>query len=1005
MFRSTSFADSFHRKLLFWHAPQFTDCGVCFFSQLALTTPFFKPNHLWYNSGMKTFKRTVLSVIFLSFFSVYAQTNYVLETETGKVNVMTMSNGFTVFVREDTTSAMVHTEFLCRAGYSSQTPSTAGFFPLYARLFSTTRNPDGTEMFSSVALTSSCNADSSTYTADVSREDFENLVRDLAYCAQNPSFPEKSISSLYAELKKESKEYADDLTGFINGTIDSKIYSDAPWKTQSGIYPALFSSYGIPEVRTILNDISSRWYTPDNSALFITGNISPEKAYGTAVRYFGKWSGKSDVDRSSDAFRRNGKRQQKKFVLVDKDFSSELTQIAVDFTSLSTAEADLLNTSFNSVLSPYRTMMLENPEVSVRSREYLASASIQRGNSSTLMLQALMEEPYSFVSDGSVQKPNRRITPADQAEAFVSTLKKSAELPMNLFMQAQKSTSANYRKKIGNSVGAMQLIADWWAMDTSLSDGNYYQKFLTLPSSVDSVTSESLSAKIRSEEPYVFVLVNSDVYRANKASFDRNGYEAVTREKGSWYHDQIAVSEALEREKASREKKEKIELAGQEKDELSPAANFYYQNSIQFSDAILDNGIPVLVKEAPYTQTVAISLAISGGEATSPENQRLLRTVLVNAYARNLQDGFTFMKSSGQIAGETSIKARTEQTVSYITVECVKTDFRNVMTAMLNALVYGEISASNADRLVNEQSAQWNSKMMILDSQMEYNALKYLYRGTPYAEIYDQEAKVLSDTNIDTITMAYTEFLDASLYSFIMVGDIDLESAMEAASQSFGILKEQTERKSTSSTIPVPDFKNTTRRVKLHHLYKSNLTKEQAGTGVPILIPTSDFYDPVQYYFTAPDDSQELNIYNCLLEELRDRIQRYLPENTTCSILQATNFLRLGSIRVNGILHTADFMTAYKKARRELLSALEGSDDSTVSRLKKLWISRNMMQTQTNIGTVELIQRGMEKNVPYQYLEDYLSMELAVREDFLDAFRKYLPETPLLTVTSVDSKN
>ena len=238
---------------------------------------------------MKRFRRTILSLAIsvLAISAATSQTNYELEIDTGKVSVMTMANGFTVFVREDSTSAMVHTEFLCRAGYSSQTPSTAGFFPLYARLFSTTKNPDGTSPFASVALTSSCNADSSTYTADVTREALDALVRDLAHCAQNPSFTDKKISEEYAAMKKESKEYASGTTGFINGTIDSKIHSDAPWKTQSGIYPALFSSYTGPEVRTILDDISKRWYTPDNSAIFISGNISAEKAYNTAVKYFG----------------------------------------------------------------------------------------------------------------------------------------------------------------------------------------------------------------------------------------------------------------------------------------------------------------------------------------------------------------------------------------------------------------------------------------------------------------------------------------------------------------------------------------------------------------------------------------------------------------------------------------------------------------------------------------------------------------------------------------------
>lgn len=938
----------------------------------------------------------------MSIFSAFSQTNYVLETETGKVSVMTMANGFTVFVKEDSSSALIHTEFLCKAGYSSQTPSTTGFFPLYARLFSTTKNSDGTTPFSNIALTTSCNTDSSTYTADVTRGSFETFIKELSNCAQNPSFSDKNIQNEYNTLKKESKEYAENATGFINGTIDSKIFADAPWKNQSGIYPALFSSYTPSEVRTFLNDIGKRWYTPDNSALFITGNIPPEVAYNIAVKYFGSWNTTGTVDRTADAFMDTDLSGQKKFVLADNEFSKELTQIVVQFTSLNTAQADILSSAFNSISSPYSSKMLSVPELSIRSREYAAASSIQRGTSSRLVLQALMEEPYIFSNPSP--KPNKKITPADQAELFVSTAKKAADLSYKDFLLAQNSVSANYRKKIGNSVGAMQIIADWWAMDSSLKDGNYYQRFLTLPSSVKKVDEIALAMTVEAESPYVFVLVNSEVYKKNKDSFEKNGYQLVTKDNGSWYHNEILVAQALENEKNSRKQKQNIELAGQDLEELSPAANFYYQNSLQIQNTILDNGIPLVVKENPNSQTIAISLSIAGGEAASPKDQPLLRTVLVNSYAKNLQDAFTFMKTSGQIAGETSIKARTEQTVSYVTVECVKTDFLSTMTAMLNALVYGEISPSNADRLVNEQAAQWNSKMMMLDYQLEYDTLKYLYRGTPYESIYDQDAKVLADTTIHTITKAYTEFLDAALYSLVIVGDTNLDEAKNYCEKTLGVLREQTQRTETYLTIPSPKFKDTARKLKLHHLYTTTLTKEQAGTEVPILIPTSDFYDPVQYYFSAPEDFHQRNIYNCLLLELKDRIQKYLPEDSTCSVLTASNFLTLGSIRVNGILHTNNFLSAYKKARTELLKDLEGNGE-TVSNLKELWITKNMLQTQTNSGTADLIQKGIERNLTFQYLDDYLSMELAHDSEFLQVFRDYFSETPLLIVTSADSKN
>ncbi|MBP5753151.1 MAG: hypothetical protein J6W60_09895 [Treponema sp.] len=63
-----------------------------------------------------------------------------------------------------------------------------------------------------------------------------------------------------------------------------------------------------------------------------------------------------------------------------------------------------------------------------------------------------------------------------------------------------------------------------------------------------------------------------------------------------------------------------------------------------------------------------------------------------------------------------------------------------------------------------------------------------------------------------------------------------------------------------------------------------------------------------------------------------------------------------------------------------------------------------MIQTQTNTGTVKLMQQGLREKRPFLYLENYLSMYNALPVEFSLVLEKYITETPDLTVTSVDSK-
>ena len=931
---------------------------------------------------------------------VSAQSNFVLEQDVGKVHIMTMPNGFTVFVREDSSSAILHAEFLCRAGYSSQTPSNAGFFPLYSQLFLSSLPIEDMDIYPS------CNADSSTYTADISPDRLSDFLKTVSYCARDPNFSDKDIQKQYSLIKAASESQSKDASSFINCAIDSRVFEEAPWKTESGVYPALFSGYSPSEVRTILTDIGKRFYTPDNCALFITGNINADEAYKLATSFFGSWknTGAGNSFRTSDALKNEISTGGRKFVLADNEFSKDLTQIVIQYTSLSSVQADILDAAFSSSDSDFVRLMTTDPLLGIRSKDYVDAESVQRGNSSRLVLQSLLEQPYSFAEKLEGQPDAKNVNPAIQVEAFASHIKEAATLSAKQFSRAKNTVEARYRAKIGSAVSGMQILADYWAANPTQSDDGYYQKYLTLPKQPSYQDANEIAQAVASESPYIFALVNTDVWNKNKKAFEALGYTLLTRENASWYHNEIAVKEALDAEKRAEEKQKETFLPDSSAVNLSGPMTFYYENASRMYDYVLDNGIPVYVKENKHSQTVAISLGIAGGETVSPKNEGLLRTVLVNTYARVLQDEITRLRLDGKIFGNVQIQSRTDMTRSYVEVECVKTDITQVLSAMVHALIYNDISPVTADRLVNEQKAQRTSTLIVLDNQMEYDTLHTLYRGTAFESFYDQNqnADVLKTTDLHSLEQSYTDFLDASLYSIAISGDVNCSYIYVLVSETFGVLREQNQRKDPVQADPT--FSAKTRRIKLHHYYTSNLTKEDAGDEVPILVPTSDYYDPVQYYFKSPADPHEINIYNCLLAELRDRIQPLLPTDTKCMIKGATTQIQTGSIRINGILYPSTFMNAYKKARASLVQDLNNNPEKLVEKLKSKWIKETMIQTQTNTGTVKLMQQGLREKRPYLYLENYLSMYNALPVEFTLVLEKYITETPALTVTSVDSK-
>ena len=191
-----------------------------------------------------------------------------------------LENGMNVFLLEDTSDALVHIELSVKAGFSSQTQRTNGFFKLYTNLIQA-QFPALDKAF--------CNSDSSNYAITVTASETEDTLLRLSETALALQYTDEQLSKQINLLKSESEENSKSMAGFINSAIDSKVFSAAPWQHDSGIYPQIFNKTSQKEARLILQSIGQKWYTPKNSALFISGNFNSEKLLTQVKNSFGRF--------------------------------------------------------------------------------------------------------------------------------------------------------------------------------------------------------------------------------------------------------------------------------------------------------------------------------------------------------------------------------------------------------------------------------------------------------------------------------------------------------------------------------------------------------------------------------------------------------------------------------------------------------------------------------------------------------------------------------------------
>ena len=992
----------------------------------------------------------IFCIVLFSSIPLFAQQS--IQTASGNLRVFTLSNGFQIFVKEDFTTALVRTELVVKAGFSSQTPSTAGFFPLYANLFLSSASAENSTLIDTLPVTASCNQNSTSFTATSAPETVPQLFSLLSECIEHPQFSDASLSRKYSDMKKQVLDYQKSTTGFINSAIDSRIFASSPWKHDSGIYPALFAKYKLSEVRTFLTKIGRQYYTPDNSALFVSGNISADDVLYLAKRTFLEWNGYSlpfdstttqnratSVQNTSTAAQNTatsaqGKspstNQKKRYVLTDASFPKDFSQIVVQYTNLSLSEADILAASFISSASPYKAAVLAEPALAVRSKDYLTAASSpfesttdSSGKHGRLILQAILEKPYSFaekittVPEAIPQNTDQQSTapqsaddndklpsPAEQASLFVSTVTNAAKLSRINFIAAQNTVTSKYNVQTGASSENMQLLSDYWALDNPVYDRksgtDFYNRFLNNAYAVQNVSETETAAAVANEAPYIFLIVNTSEYEKQKDSFDAEGYEQVTKATASWYSDELFRKNAFAAEQTDTDEADDstytISSASQH------AENFYTVNVPLFSSYELSNKIPLILKLNPNSQTAFISIAISGGELSSPANERFLRTILINAFAQNIQKEIASLKLQNLFIGDTKLQAWTDETASYITIECVRDDVRSSLRATTNAILFGDIAPMAADKLVSEQKTQWLTKSASLEYQMNCTALATFFSGTPYEKLYDANSAILKNTSINSISLAYTQLLDASLYTIVVSGDINVAQVKQNAEETFGVLKQQTER--TSFTAHEPSVAKTTRKVQLRHTYTTDISAEDAGERPEILVPTTDFYDPVQYWLQSPSEVNERTLFNALLYELQLYVQKECGSSIKCTVKPATPVVHAACVQGDKVLHTNSFLASYKKAVHNLIADLAKDDGTLTGKIKSQWMMRTLSKTNDNEGTAYLMQQGLLDGNALTYLEEYKIISNADAESFSKIATNFITEDPVYKLYSVDSK-
>ena len=928
-----------------------------------------------------------LGMIMLSFLLLY---NNLFASPVKKVQEFTLENGMQVFLLEDSSDAQVHLEYSCRAGFSSQTQSSCGFFKLYTRLIEAA--------YPGLPFTSlECNSDSSRYFIDISPSKLEKTLFDLSDAVFTNDFSDEVLRSELAKLKKEVSDNAQSMSVYINAAIDSRVFSDAPWKHDSGIYPPLFKKTSEKTARSIIKKIGEEWYTPKNSAIFISGNINTERTLLMLRNSFGRFYSNYRSPSEKPGIPVN---KQRKYVLHSNEISADLTQLVVQYTLFDMETADLLALALGYENSLFKQQVLSFEELNIPGDEYINLSAAHKKNSSRLIIQTLMQPPEN-------KKKAATTNSFKQTELF---LKQIDSIPHILrpeeFEYARKQLTYSLNRTAGKSQALMENLSAFWAVEEySIQEEVDSEEYLSqtaerMMSRRERLREKSLEealSMLQMEEPFIFVIINSKDYKANKKAYTAAGFEEINESNASWYVQ--AMFKNIKEEALSSEQLYTVSQ--------NATDNSYYQKNLDLLKGFqLSNGIEVVTKENPLSEQCTLVLSVSGGRYDSYDDNGF-EEVMINLTSTLIQKKLGAAQVEGLLTGAFNVYYEMELGSGKIIVEFDREDSVAVCRAISDAIVYGEIAPAEADRAVASRKYRKRLENGTAATQMYSALINRVFSDKVLTNIFESEKEILLDTDYTKILAAYPAMLNASRYTIILCGALQ-QNLQPLLEDTFGRLAAQDEPSTQPfSAQPKADFSKARSLItKVRHTFLTDIPAEKAGPQPAVLIPTTEFLDPVIYAGPSPElCTKEAALYNAILSYLASRLSKSHP----VSLQFPRRQLPLGSLTIQNVEATREMDSEYKSLIQGIKDQMSGmqANQTIIAEIKNNWIQKEMKDSGSDTGTALLMQKGLEltgkADMAGWYLEEYKWIQNANARDYLEIM-EYFPPVPQARVYSSDSK-
>lgn len=479
--------------------------------------------------------------VLLAFCALFVQVPFCASAEKTPVPHLyqyTLDNGLDVFVAENHSVPLVYIEIAVKCGAFTQTAQTAGLFHLYEHMMfkgnSLYKNAASvTRALSQMGVAEwngSTGVECVNYYFTVPSSCLAEGLRFWNAAVREPLLDKKELENEKSVVLSEIRGNFSDPARILSAAKCKALFPDAPWKLDSGGSEKVVAGATVKQ----LKKIQKTYYVPNNSAVFVGGDVQPDEVYTLVKQIFGSWKRGKNPFTSGIARHSLSPFEKPRFLVMPYEkLSPQLAQIEVvwrgpdaEFDRDDTYAADVFSEQLSNPRGIFVSSLVQDGYIGIPDADYVWGGYPTSRQCGLFSAGALVASPEEELAARAVYFMEK--LPAVFAEA-------ACVKPSVVADTVRRITDSNvYANETAS--GLLGTLRFWWIC----ADEEYYYSYTD---GISRVTPDSLSAFVEKyftdKNPLLTVRVNPTVYETVKEQFMERGFTEVTADNAFWFNKKV----------------------------------------------------------------------------------------------------------------------------------------------------------------------------------------------------------------------------------------------------------------------------------------------------------------------------------------------------------------------------------------------------------------------------------------------------------------------------------